>query len=138
MRSTTSRSQSPSAEHQAANSCPRYAPSAQILREAWQQWGESGEQALGTFTIVEIGRGDVDRQQEAKCIHENVALASLNMLMWIKPANAGRLLDRFHADVASMIAALGCAFLPTRSRSAVRKAVSRRNQIPLRRKRRKW
>jgi hypothetical protein len=39
---------------------------------------------------------------------------------------------------ASMMAALGCAFLPTRSRSASRRAVSSRNQVPLWRKRRKW
>jgi hypothetical protein len=59
------------------------------LFEAWQQWGESGKQAPGAFTIVQIGRSDVDRQQEAKRINENVALASLDMLVGVKPADAG-------------------------------------------------
>jgi len=60
------------------------------------------------------------------------------MFVRIKPTDPSEFLDRFDADVASMIAALGCAFLPTRSRSASRNIVSKRNQVPLRRKRRKW
>jgi hypothetical protein len=60
------------------------------------------------------------------------------MLVRIKATDPGGFLNRFDADVASMIAALGWAFLPTRSRSASRKVVSRRNQVPFRRKRRKW
>ena len=52
------------------------------------------------------------------------------MFMGVEPADASGLLDRFHTDVASMIAALGWAFLPTRSRSVTRRAVSTRNQVP--------
>jgi hypothetical protein len=48
--------------------------------------------------------------------------------MRVKTADPGRFLDGLDADVASMIAALGWAFLPTRS--APRMAVSTRNQVP--------
>jgi hypothetical protein len=79
---------------------------------------------------MEIGWGDINREQQAQGIDKDVALPSFHTLMSIKAADPGRFLDRLDTDAASMIAALGCAFLPTRSRSASRKIVSRRNQVP--------
>lgn len=92
------------------------------LFETRQHRGESSEQAPGPSTIVQIGRGDVDREQQAERIYEDMTLASFHALMRIKTTDPGRFLDGLDADVASMIAALGCAFLPTRSRSASRRA----------------
>ncbi|GHO60372.1 hypothetical protein KSB_88470 [Ktedonobacter robiniae] len=41
-------------------------------------------------------RGDINRQEEAKRIHENVAFASFHPFVRIKPADASRFLDGFH------------------------------------------
>jgi len=38
---------------------------------------------------VQIGRRNRDRQQKAKCINENVALASLDRLVSIKTTDPG-------------------------------------------------
>ncbi|GAC1355525.1 MAG: hypothetical protein NVSMB42_13940 [Herpetosiphon sp.] len=87
----------PEASQNVANSCPWRATSAKIVFEARQQRGKFGEKEPGTSTIVQIGRCDVNRQQKASCINENVALAPLDMLVGVKPADAVRLLERFHA-----------------------------------------
>jgi hypothetical protein len=100
------------------------------LFEAGIQWSNSSKQASGTFPIVEIGRRDIHSEEKTKRIHQNVALASFHAFMRIEATDPGRFLNRFDADAASMMAALGWAFLPTRSRSASRSTVSSRNQVP--------
>jgi hypothetical protein len=50
---------------------------------------EPGEEAPGTFTIMQIGRGDVDREQQAKRINEEMAFAPFHAFMIIKAANPG-------------------------------------------------
>ncbi len=78
------------------------------------------------------------RRANQSVFYKDVALPAFDMLVRIKATDPGGFLNRFDADVASMIAALGWAFLPTRSRSASRKVGSLRNQLHFRRKRRKW
>src|SRR6266487_3424911 len=58
------------------------------LLEVWEQWSESGEEVPSTFTIMQIGRGDVDREQQAQRIHEEVAFAPLDVFVRIKPRDA--------------------------------------------------
>ena len=98
---------------------------------------EKAEQTAGPSGIVEIGRSHVDCQQQTQGVYQDVSLAPLDVLVCVKATDPRRLLDRFHADAASRMAALGCSFLPTRVRSAPRRAVSKRNHVPVRRKRRK-
>lgn len=86
--------------------------------------GKSGKQAPGTSDIVEVGRGVIDEQQQAKRIHEDVAFAAFDTFMSIKPADPGGFLDRFHADAASMIAQ-SAAYFCRRPQSALRRAESR-------------
>jgi hypothetical protein len=50
---------------------------------------EPGEEALGTFTIMQIGRGDVDREQQARRINEEMAFAPFHAFMSINAANPG-------------------------------------------------
>jgi hypothetical protein len=46
-------------------------------------------------------------QEKTQRIHEDVPFASFHTLVRVKPADPGRFLNGFHADAASMIAALG-------------------------------
>jgi hypothetical protein len=100
------------------------------LFQAREHWGKPGKQTPSPFSIMQIGRSHVHSQEKTECIHEDMAFAPFHALVRIKPTDPGRFLHRFDADAASMIAALGWAFLPTRSRSASSRAVSNRNQVP--------
>ena len=125
----------------------RYAPTRQLLSavggirpdllQMWYKAFQSGEETARPSGVVDIGLGHVDRKRNAQRIHQNMAFAPFHMFVRIKAADASRLLNRFHTDAASMMAALGCRFLPCRSRSARWSMRRRRVQIPLRRKRRK-
>ena len=42
------------------------------LFETWKKRCESGEEESGNFTIMQISRGDVDRELKAKRINEDV------------------------------------------------------------------
>jgi hypothetical protein len=125
-RSTTSRSHPPCAWHQAASSCPRVRSISPHLCKAWEEWSKSSKQVTSPFPIVQIGRRDIHGQEKAERIHKHMAFAPFDACMGIKSADSSGFLDRFHADVASMMAALGWAFLPCRSRSVTRLVVSRR------------
>ena len=81
--------------------------------------------------VVDIGLGHVDRERNAQRIHQDMAFAPFHMFVSIKAADASRLLNRFHTDAASMMAALGCGFPPCRSRSARWSTRRRPVQIPL-------
>ncbi len=74
--------------------------------------------ATGTFGIVQTGRDHIDREEQVEHINQDVALTFFHTFVSVKTADPGGFLDDLDADPASMIAALGCAFLPTRSRSA--------------------
>jgi hypothetical protein len=67
------------------------------LFQAWQERGKSGKQASGTTTIMQVGRGNIDRKQQAKCIYEDVPLTPLHMFVRIKPTDPSGFLDRFDA-----------------------------------------
>jgi hypothetical protein len=59
-RSTTSRSQLRLRKAPLGQLLPSVGGIRPYLFEAWEERGETGEQAPGPFTIVEIGWGDVD------------------------------------------------------------------------------
>ena len=107
-------------------------------RIMWHQWSEPCQEATSTSGIMYVRRGHRDGERQAECINEKMPFTTLDVLVSVKTADGGRLLDSSDADDASMIAALGCAFLPTRSRSATRRAVYTWCQLPFRWKRRKW
>ncbi len=105
------------------------------LFETGDEESESCEQTPSAFGIVHIGGGHVDGDGNAQRINQQVPLTALDVFMGIKAADPSGLLDGLDADAASMMAALGCGFLPCRSRSARCSARSKSVQVPLRRKR---
>lgn len=79
---------------------------------------------------MHVGKGNRDGEWQAQRFNTKMPFAALDVLMSVKTTDGGRLLNSLDADDASMIAALGCAFLPTRSRSATRRAVYIWCQLP--------
>jgi hypothetical protein len=85
----------------------RLAPRSQLLAplrrispdlfETWVQGSEWGEQASGTFPIVEISRRQVHGQKQNEHIDEDMALASFHAWMRIESADRGGLLNGFDA-----------------------------------------
>jgi hypothetical protein len=61
------------------------------------QGSEWGEQASGTFPIVEISRSHVHGQKQTERIDEDLALASFHACMRIESADRGGLLNGFDA-----------------------------------------
>jgi hypothetical protein len=85
----------------------RLAPRSQLLAplrrispdlfETWVQGSEWGEQASGTFPIVEISRRHVHGQKQNERIDWDMTLASFHECMRIESADRGGLLNGFDA-----------------------------------------
>jgi len=96
-RSTTSRSQSPSALHPSDNACPRACSVRPNFLEPRDEGSESSEQATRTKRLMHISRRHGDRKWQAYCVNSEMPFAPLDMLVGVKPRDAGRFLDGLHA-----------------------------------------
>ena len=51
--------------------------------------GEQSQQQAGTIPILRVGRGDLQREQEAEGVYQDVSLSSCNFLTRIKATKSG-------------------------------------------------
>jgi len=97
------------------------APSTQSLARRGKTILEPGEQQGGAIVILHSGGMDVDREQQADCVDQDVARAAVDPLPGVIAPDPH--CSVVFTDGLSRIAPLGCGSRPARLRTRPRSAV---------------
>jgi hypothetical protein len=57
--------------------------------ETWHQRSKPCQKATSSSGVMHIGRRDLDKNRHAQCVNQEMTLPPLDMLMGVKPRNAG-------------------------------------------------
>jgi hypothetical protein len=88
------------------------------------------EQRLCGVAVLDGRGGDQHRQEQAACVHGDVALAAVDLLPRVMAPAGARTISEPFTDCESMIAAVGAVFRPAAARTRPRRSLCIRSAEP--------